>query len=102
MTFGADLQAVRREIDDSLQKLKADLARARMKHYIELTGGITAAFTLAVVCLTQHDSHTLAVIGPGGFLYVLSTKVSDYLSARLNLKDNPTYFLWMLGSGKRL
>ena len=101
-SFGADLQAVRREIDDSLRKLKADFARSRMKHYIELTGGVAAAFTLAVVCLVQHDMHTLAVIGPGGFAYVLSSKVSDYLSARLNLRDNPAYFLWLLGSHKRL
>ena len=101
-SFGADLQAVRREIDDSLRKLKADFTRSRMKHYIELTGGVAAAFTLAVVCLVQHDGHTLAVIGPGGFLYVLSSKISDYLTARLNLKDNPAYFLWLLGPSKRL
>jgi hypothetical protein len=101
-TFGSDLQVINREIDDNIRKLRSDLARSRLKHYIDLTGGIAAAFTLSVICLSQHDTHTLAVVGPGGFLYVLSSKISDYLSARLSLRDCPVYFLWLLGPSKRL
>jgi hypothetical protein len=101
-TFAADLETIRREIDDQIRKLRSDLKRSKLKHYIDIAGGIAAAFTLAVFCVVQHDSHTMAVIGPGGFLYVLSTKVAEYLSSRLTLRDNPAYFLWMIGPSKRL
>ena len=101
-TFATDLQNVRREIDDQLHKLGSDLKRSQLKHYVEMTGGVTAAFVLSLFCFVQHDPHTLALVGPGGFLFVLSSKLSDYLSARLTLKDSPVYILWMIGSSKRL
>ncbi len=98
-TFGSDLLRIRRDLDDQIRKLRSDLKKAQVKHYTEMIGGISAAFALVVYCFVQQDSHTWAVIGPGGFAYALSTKFSEYLISKLSLKDSPVYFLWMLGPG---
>jgi hypothetical protein len=101
-TFGSDIRKIQFDVDDQLRKLKSDLRKARVKHYVEIAGGAAATFVLGLYCLTRHDSHTWAIIGPGGFLYVLSPKLADYFIGKMSLKESPVYFLWMLGPGQTL
>jgi len=101
-TFGADLAAVRREIDEQIRKLRSDLKKSQLKNYVEIAGGTAAAFTLAIYCVMQSDSHTWQILGPSGFLYTLASKAADYLNSRLTLKESPTYFLWQIGEAHRL
>jgi hypothetical protein len=101
-SFGSDLNGIRFEIDDQLRKLRSDFKKAHLKHMIEISGAAAAAFVLSVYCFTKESNHTWALLGPGGFTYVLSSKISEYLNTKIALRDNPLYFVWMIGPGKRL
>lgn len=100
--LSGDLLSIRREIEDNVRKLKSDLAKAKIKHYVEIVGGVAAAFSLTLYCLVSNQMNVLSVVGPGGVLLGLSKVVADYWSSRLTLKANPVYFLWMIGPRKQL
>jgi hypothetical protein len=99
--FDQDCRGIEREIRDQLRKVKSDYKKAKLKLAFSLTGGIIASFTLVLYCVIRGSGDILSILGPGGVVYQLSSAYSEYLASKLEMKDNPVYFLWQLGESKR-
>ena len=94
--FVKDCHKIEREIRDHIRKLDSDYKKNKLKAAFSLTGCAIASWTLALYCILQGTSNILTILGPGGIVYTASSAYSDYLVKRLNLKENPVYFLWLL------
>ncbi|NMC15892.1 MAG: hypothetical protein GYA40_04520 [Chloroflexi bacterium] len=99
--FSRDCNRIEREIREHLRKLDSDYKKGKLKSAFVLTGCAVAGWTLAIYCFLQGNGNVLTVLGPGGLAYTASAAYSDYLIKRLELKDDPVYFLWLLGKSKR-
>jgi hypothetical protein len=95
--FGNDCRKIERDIRDQIRKLNSDYKKTRLTTAFSLTGCAVATWTLALYCITQGTGDLLSFIGPGGVLLSASTALSKHLVKHLDLKDNPAYFLWMIG-----
>ncbi len=98
--FVHDCQKIEREIREQMRKTETDYKKAKLTAAFALTGCAIATWTLALYCFTQGTGSILTVLGPGGIAYTASTAYSNYLTKRLDLKDNPVYFLWLLGKSR--
>jgi len=95
--FSQDCRRIERNIRSQMRKLSSDYKKAKLKTAFALTGCAIASWTLVLYCLVKGTGDLLAVLGPGGILTTVSAAYSDYLVKRLGLKDDPVYFLWMIG-----
>jgi hypothetical protein len=95
--FSKDCRKIERNIRGHVRKLDFDYKKAKLKTTLALTGCSIASWTLALYCIVRGTGDLLAVLGPGGILTTVSAAYSDYLVKRLHLKDDPAYFLWMIG-----
>lgn len=98
--FYADCRKVERRIQDEIRKLRSGYKKARITAAFSLTGCAVASWTLALYCILGHGGDILKVLGPGGIAYTASAAYSQYLVNCLDLRDNPCYFLWVLGKTK--
>lgn len=99
--FARDCRRIERNIREHLRKVDSDYKKARLATAFALTGCAVATWTLALYCITQGTDNLLTVLGPGGAAFTASAAYSDYLTKLLGLKENPVYFLWMLGKSRR-
>jgi hypothetical protein len=96
--FYAACRKIERQIQDGVRKLRSDYKKARIAAAFSLTGCAVASWTLALYCiLGTGGGDILRVLGPGGIAYTASAAYSQYLVKTLELRDNPCYFLWVLG-----
>lgn len=98
--FAHDCRRLEREIREQIRKLDSDYKKAKLAAAFALTGCAIASWTLAFYCISQGANDVLTFLGPGGVAYTASAAYSDYLVKKLALKDNPVYFLWVLGKTK--
>jgi hypothetical protein len=99
--FARECRKIERQIRDQLRKLNSDYKKARLTTAFSLTGCAVATWTLALYCILQGSGDVLSFLGPGGALVSASAALSNHLVKRLDLKDNPAYFLWVIGRSKR-
>jgi len=98
--FTKDCKKLEREIRDHTRKLNSDYKKAKLKAAFSLTGCVVAGWTLALYCFLNNTVNILTVLGPGGLAYTANAAYSEYLTKQLSLKDDPVYFLWVLGKTK--
>jgi hypothetical protein len=100
-TFGQDCDRIARHIREQIRRVDSKYKSNRLKAAFALTGGAVATFTLALYCIVQRTPNALTFLGPGGIAYTISAAYADYLVKRLELKNDPVYFLWLLGQSRR-
>jgi hypothetical protein len=99
--FSKDCRRIERNIRAELRKLNTSITTNRIKNLTALVGGTIATWTLALFCIVQGQHDMLKIIGPGGAVWSLSTAYMEYLTGKISLRDNPVYFLWILGQSKK-
>jgi hypothetical protein len=95
--FSQDCRRIEREIREEIRKLQSDFKRSDMKSAFTAAGCVVASFTLALYCILHTAPNVLTLLGPGGALYKISDVYIDRKLKQLELKENPAYFLWVLG-----
>jgi hypothetical protein len=98
--FAHNCRKIERDIREHLRKLESDYKKTRLKTAFSLTGCAVVSWMLALYCILRGKGDILTILGPGGMVFTLSAAYSEYLIQRLSLKNDPAYFLWLLGKTK--
>jgi hypothetical protein len=94
--FDASCKRADRELREQLRKVRSDFRKSQLTGAFSLTGCAVASWALALYCIIEGKGDILKLVGPGGAVVSLSAALSAYLQKRLELKDNPAYFLWLI------
>jgi hypothetical protein len=95
--FSMNCRRLEKDIRDRVRQLDCDYKHTKLASAIALSGGVVAAWTLALVCLLKDGPNPPAFLTLQGQVLPIAQAYATYLLGKRRLTDNSVHFLWLIG-----